>query len=85
MTKTKDSAIMPVERIAHSILILRGHRVIIDRDLAAIYGVSTRTASAVVPVPTLPGFIVPLYRSLMMFCSFGLRGENAPCGRSELE
>ena len=41
MTKTTDSALVPVERIAHSILILRGQRVIIDRDLAAIYGVST--------------------------------------------
>jgi hypothetical protein len=41
MTKTTDSALVPVERITHSILLLRGHRVIIDRDLAAIYGVST--------------------------------------------
>ncbi len=41
MTKTKDSALVPVERISHSILLLRGHRVILDRDLAAIYGVTT--------------------------------------------
>lgn len=32
---------LPVESIARSILVLRGHRVILDRDLAAIYGVST--------------------------------------------
>lgn len=32
---------LPIESIARSILILRGHRVILDRDLAAIYGVST--------------------------------------------
>jgi len=38
MTKTQDSALVPIERIAHSILILRGQRVIIDRGLAAIYG-----------------------------------------------
>src|SRR5690606_1850224 len=30
-----------IERISHSILLLRGHRVILDRDLAAIYGVTT--------------------------------------------
>ena len=32
---------LPVESIARSILILRGQRVILDRELAAIYGVST--------------------------------------------
>jgi hypothetical protein len=39
--KTLPVAPAPAEHIAHSILILRGHRVILDRDLAAIYGVST--------------------------------------------
>ena len=33
--------IVPVERITQSILVLRGHRVLLDRDLAAIYGVTT--------------------------------------------
>ena len=32
---------MPVEQISRSILILRGQRVILDSDLALIYGVST--------------------------------------------
>lgn len=32
---------MPVERITKSILTLRRHRVLLDRDLAEIYGVST--------------------------------------------
>lgn len=41
MTKTKDSALVSVERISHSILLLRGHRVILDRDLAAIYAATT--------------------------------------------
>jgi hypothetical protein len=36
------------EHIAHSILLLRGHRVILDRDLAAIYGVETRTLNQAV-------------------------------------
>lgn len=33
---------VPVEHIARSILVLRGHKVILDADLAALYGVETR-------------------------------------------
>jgi hypothetical protein len=32
----------PVERIASRILVVRGQRVMIDADLAALYGVSTK-------------------------------------------
>lgn len=41
MPKKKDAALMPVERITRSILVLRRQRVLLDRDLADIYGVST--------------------------------------------
>lgn len=41
MPKKKDAALIPVERITRSILILRRQRVLLDRDLADIYGVST--------------------------------------------
>jgi hypothetical protein len=41
MTSREDPTLVPVERITHAILIVRGQRVIIDRDLAAIYGVAT--------------------------------------------
>jgi hypothetical protein len=34
--------LVPVERIARAILILRGHRVMLDADLAALYQVETR-------------------------------------------
>ena len=34
--------LVPVERIARAILILRGHRVMLDADLAALYEVETR-------------------------------------------
>jgi len=34
--------LMPVERIDSAALEIRGHRVRLDADLAAIYGVSTR-------------------------------------------
>lgn len=33
---------VPSERIAHSILLLRGHKVLLDADLAELYGVETR-------------------------------------------
>lgn len=34
--------VIPVERIEHSILVLRGHKVLLDTDLAALYGVTTK-------------------------------------------
>lgn len=42
MTKDKSTAIAPTDHIARSILILRGQRVLLDSDLAALYGVETR-------------------------------------------
>ena len=36
------SAVFPSERIEQTILLLRGRKIILDRDLAAMYGVSTR-------------------------------------------
>jgi len=33
---------VPIERIARTILVLRGHRCILDSELAALYGVETR-------------------------------------------
>ncbi|HEX5206691.1 MAG TPA: ORF6N domain-containing protein [Steroidobacteraceae bacterium] len=41
MVSSRSAALVPVEHITQSILVLRGHRVILDRDLAAIYGVTT--------------------------------------------
>ena len=42
MAKSRQASLAPVEHIARSILLLRAHRVILDRDLAAIYGVTTK-------------------------------------------
>jgi ORF6N domain len=43
MAKQKAPArTAPVTHIAHAILVLRGHRVILDADLAALYGVTTK-------------------------------------------
>jgi len=37
-----DESLIPVERIQSRILVLRGQRVLLDRDLADLYGVSTK-------------------------------------------
>lgn len=42
MPKPIDTALMPVENIARSILILRGHRVLLDAELAGLYGVTVK-------------------------------------------
>ena len=41
MPKTQDG-IVPDQRIIQSILVIRGEKVIIDADLAKLYGVETR-------------------------------------------
>jgi hypothetical protein len=41
MAGVKRGGTEPVEQITRSIVVLRGHRIILDRDLAAIYGVTT--------------------------------------------
>lgn len=42
MTKIKRTASSSLARIAHSILIVRGQKVLLDADLAALYGVETK-------------------------------------------
>ena len=38
----KDVALVPPERIERSILLIRGHKVMLDSDLAGLYGVTTK-------------------------------------------
>ena len=44
----KDNAIVPVEIVAQRIVLARGQRVLLDRDLAALYGVETRSLNQAV-------------------------------------
>ena len=37
----RDSSLIPVERIERSIILIRGQKVMLDRDLAELYGVET--------------------------------------------
>ena len=39
---SKGKSLIPVEGIERSILLIRGHKVILDADLAALYGVETK-------------------------------------------
>lgn len=41
MAKQADFPLIPPERIERSILVIRGQRVMLDADLAALYGVAT--------------------------------------------
>jgi len=42
------SSIIPIERIYKSILVIRGHKIILDRDLAQLYGVETKVLNRAV-------------------------------------
>ena len=45
---SKDSSLIPIERIERSILLIRGHKVMLDRDLAYLYGVTTKVLNQAV-------------------------------------
>jgi hypothetical protein len=44
----ESKILVPAERIEQSILMIRGHKVMIDRDLAILYGVSTKALNQAV-------------------------------------
>src|SRR5262249_55581178 len=48
LTSKKQPVSVSTEQIGGSILLMRGQRVILDRELAAIYGVETRTLNQAV-------------------------------------
>jgi hypothetical protein len=48
MAKKIEHALIPLEVIAGKIFILRGHRVMLDRDLAELYGVETKALNQAV-------------------------------------
>ncbi len=43
-----EDAVIPMSRITSAILFLRGHRVMLDADLAALYGVETKVLNQAV-------------------------------------
>ena len=43
-----DASVIPVERIERAILLVRGQKVLLDRDLAELYGVATKVLNQAV-------------------------------------
>lgn len=43
-----ENTLIPVERVEQAIYLIRGHKVMLDRDLAALYGVETRVLNQAV-------------------------------------
>ncbi len=65
----KDKSLIPVERIERSILLIRGQKVMLDRDLAQLYGVETRVLNQAVRrnIDRFPeDFMFPLTREEIM-------------------
>ena len=52
------SVLVPRERIEQTILIIRGHRVMLDADLAGLYGVPTKRLNEQVEKNKVSGTIV---------------------------
>ena len=48
MAKLKRGSVVPVERITQAIRVLRGQRVLLDAELAALYGVTTKVLNQAV-------------------------------------
>ena len=42
MAPKNDGSVLPVAEIVRTILVLRGRKVLLDADLAALYGVTTK-------------------------------------------
>ena len=74
---SKSLAAVPTERVEQAILLIRGERVILDADLAKLYGVSTKRLNEQVkrncerfPVPSKTagkGFRLSALADLMFF------------------
>ena len=45
---SKDRSLIPIEQIERSILLIRGQKVMLDRDLAHLYGVTTKVLNQAV-------------------------------------
>ncbi|MBS3919477.1 MAG: ORF6N domain-containing protein [Deltaproteobacteria bacterium] len=66
---SKDRSLVPLERIERSILMIRGQKVMLDRDLAQLYGVETRALNQAVRrnIDRFPGdFMFRLTREEIM-------------------
>jgi|GEM_PF-3160184 len=57
-----SSELLPLEAITQCIVVLRGQKVLLDADLAALYGVETRRLN---PVPSIwPSYLDKIYAAV---------------------
>ncbi len=73
---TSPNSPMPLERITQSILLIRGHKVMLDADLAALYEVETRVLVQAVKrnlarFPQDPLFQLENMELMDLRCQFG--------------
>jgi len=77
---SQDRSLIPVERIERSILLIRGQKVMLDRDLAQLYGVETRALNQAIRRNTnrFPeDFMFPLTREeIMRISQFVISSEH---------
>jgi len=81
----KTASLIPVERIEQSILLIRGQKVILDRDLARLYGVETRVLNQAVRrnIDRFPeDFMFPLTREEIMRISQIVISSDHPEGKT---
>ncbi len=79
------ASLIPVERIEQSILLIRGQKVILDRDLARLYGVETRVLNQAVRrnLDRFPeDFMFPLTREEIMRISQIVISSDHPEGKT---
>jgi len=76
-----SSELIPVERIETKILLLRGQKVMLDRDLAALYGVPTGNLKRAVlrNVERFPDdfmFVLDAQEVTNLICQFGISSSS---------
>jgi phage regulator Rha-like protein len=81
MNKKESEAIIPVERIENVIHIIRGQKVILDQDLAVLYGVETKQLNRSVKrnkerFPEDFAFQLTKEELNSLRCQFGTSNEN---------
>ena len=72
-------ALIPIERIEKAILFIRGEKVILDSDLAELYGVETKTLNRAVKRNQSrfpPDFMFQLTVAESLRCQFGTSNER---------
>lgn len=76
-----ETSVIPAERIEQAIYLIRGHKVMLDRDLAVLYGVETRALNQAVKRNSTrfpPDFMFELTRDEIMRISQIVISSESP-------